>query len=568
MKKTSLFSCQIITVSTLVLVCGSAFADDPVFFSWKRQHASSVSPAPQIPAMGTTLHYAYCPQPGGGHGWGLGTANTYIHDTWTEMTTQNLPVSLLLRSRNSPWGSAPFWDSTVGYPDHGSTITEDPTQLPDAMADRFLVGGQINYVLADLEAHGNITSSDVDTWMTNIKEIVTGASSLGVTGDPFGTGNTNVPQSAILAWNTVYFGNYSTHRFPTMTLDHDGTLITAPTDITMPWVGNAQNDTVTGRHNTFISVAPNVLMPVTYAYFPHVRHTFPDHFSGEFSPNTRAAYLWSGIERFSSAVREENTYGSLTGKKIIPWVTPFVPATDVNLRGPQSGAYAGSWMPPSEDFSATIQHLRLRGADGFYFWANAPDYTVGGRLDKHYWSTTDSNGKFLNPWYTSNAPWLDAAQTPNGYDWFEADALISWEALDGNYADDAVTYRLYTDKESGDIVSAVNDKGQLHILVSYMHSLPQGLQALFNISSYFNSARDYRFPGGSQIIAASGYSHNYTSNFFTPDIDGDFDADFDDIVEWINLFLSGDLRADWNQDQVLDLTDYNLLVSAYTAFNS
>ena len=542
----------------LMTTAGHAVADDPVFFSWKRHHASSASPAPSIPSSGTTATYTYCPQPGGGHGWGLGGSNTYVHDVWDEMDASSLPIALLMRDRNSPWGSGPTWDLyDMTYPSYGASPTPAPSQLADAVVDRALAGGQLHYVLADIEAH-SYTNTQVDTWMSNIMDIVTGSYPGGVTGDPDGTGSVNISQSTIQAWDTVWVGNYSMHRYPK--LSYSGT--TTRTDITAPWLGNAQDPIVTGRHNTFVDQSLNVLMPVTYAYAAHVRHANVSHWSGNISPTVRAAYLWSGIERHSSAVREELTFtGTLSNKKVIPWVTPFANSGGVD---PQTGTYAGCWMPPSADFLATIKHLRLRGADGFYFWA-ANDLEPGGYMDTRYWSATDGSGTPLNPWYSSSEEWADSLHSPNGYDWFEANALISWEELDGDFEDTALPYRYDTDKTSGVVVSAMNDMGRLNILVSYMKTVPGGTGALVDMDTYFPEARDYS-SGTNQYISCTSYSHVYSQDFFTPDIDGDFDADSDDASAWVALYSANDPRADWNQDGIYDANDISLFVNAASLY--
>ncbi len=551
---TSLNSYIVISSLTLSCLAGLSHADDPVFFSWKRQNAASASPAPLIPASGTTDSYTYCPQPGGGHGWGLGTSNTYVHDVWDEMVTSSKPVALLLRDRNSPWGTGPSWDDLTTYP-YSGTFTPSPAQLAHAVADRYLAGGQLNYVLADLEAHG-YTNSEIDTWMSNIMDIANGSYTGGVTGDPDGSGSTNVSQATIQAWDTVWVGNYSMHRYPK--LSYNGVIARA--DTTSVWTPHSTIHT--GRHDTFVNRDLNVLMPVTYAYAAHIRHTNATHWSGVISPNVRAAYMWCSAERYSSAIREElSATSSLAGKKVIPWVTPFATSGGVD---PQTGTYAGCWMPPSADFLATIQHLRLRGADGFYFWAGN-DLEPGGDIDNDYWSATDGSGTHLNPWYNASEDWADPLHTPHGYDWFEANALIAWEDLDGDFDDAAKPYRYDTDKASGIVVSAMNDMGRLSILVSYMKSTPSGVFAIVDLDPYFPAAKNHS-AGGSQTVACSGYSHVYSRDFFTPDIDGDFDADIDDVNAWLALYNSNDSRADWNQDGSFDALDVSAFTNAVSAY--
>lgn len=557
----------------LALASPAALGDDPVFFSWFHQLDAYNSPAAQVPASGSTDIYTYCPQPGGGHNWGLGGANGYVHHIWDEMEAIGHPVALLLRERNSPWGSAPTWDLyDMTYPTYGYSPTPDPAQLAHAIVDRSLESSQLDYVLCDLETNADITTSDIDTWISNIVDMVTGASSLGVTGDPDGTGATNISQATIQGWDPVYVGNYRTHRYPVVDLSSNPNVPSGSntyTNITAVWGNQAQNAGITAHHNRFVNNSLNVLMPVTYANCAQVRHvdqdpftSAGDHWSGDHSPTERAAFMWCGVEAFSAPVREEiKVAGSLAGKKVIPWVTPLTGYQD-----PLGSTYPDCWMPPSADFLATIKHLRLRGADGFYFWGTS-HLDPTGWVNTTNWSKQDGMGNYLNPWYDPNEYWADSTATLNGHDWFETHALLSWEELDGDFADDAVPYRLETDKSSGAIVSAMNDKGRLSILVSYLRPARSSTALLLDIDKFFPEARDYT-SGANQYISLPGYSHVYEHDFFTPDIDGDNDVDADDGNLWIALFTAADTRADWNQDGIFDLTDISLYSTAATAYNN
>lgn len=553
----------------LSLFLGSgAKAEDPVFFSWLRQHDSGSSPAMLYPASGTTHHYTYCPQPGGNHGQGNYDAyNSPIESIWDEMDAEGLPVALMMRDRNSPWGSAPTWDCTAScggdipdYPkNNNTTIPRSPETLASAFAIRDVASGQVNYILCDLEPFNGNDMIDIESWLINITNIAFGSSSLGVTGYPDGLLNPthNVSQNTVQSWG-VLVGNYNMHRYPIIDLTNEGGLNTY-TDITMPWKGNSQTDDIASYNSIYDSLNLSIINPVTYARTSHIIHT--NHWTNIDSPNARAAYLWASIEKMSFPVREEIVSGDLTGKKVLPWVSPFVP---VSGHSPTSETYAGCWMPPSEDFLATIQHLRLRGADGFIFWTSAGKYDPGSLLETTFWSQTDPmTGKHLNPWYDASAEWADAMHSPNGTEWFETNALVAWEVLDGEYDADAVVYRLDTDKTSGAIVSAVNDRGRLHILISYMNSSGTS----FDLNPYFPEARDYHSTA-TQYISVGAYSHTYTSDFFTPDIDGDGDADVADSAIWNTLYSAHDPRADWNQDSAWNSSDQVLYGSAYYNFNN
>ena len=197
----------------------------------------------------------------------------------------------------------------------------------------------------------------------------------------------------------------------------------------------------------------------------------------------------------------------------------------------------------------------------------------GGHLDTKYWSRVDGSGNHLNPYYTNTEQWADPNSSLNGYEWFEANALIAWENL-GDFPDDAVVYRLETgtdnnpdyDKTSGIMVSAVNDKGKLHILVSYMKTTPGGLNALLDLNTYFEHAKDYRNSASPTVDLSipSSYAHIYTTDFFTPDINGDHLFNTFDIAEYNALYLLSDARLDWNQDGFVNGVDASLFVMAYS----
>lgn len=559
---------HLVSLAALPMALSSphALGDDPTFFSWSHQLDAYNSPAAQAPASGSTLLYTYCPQPGGGHNWGLGGTNGYVSHIWDEMESIGYPVALLMRERNSPWGSAPTWDLyDMTYPTYGYSPTPDPAQLAHAMVDRALNHSQLNYVLCDLETNADITTTDIDTWMGNIMDMVTGADAAGVTGDPYGTGPVNIAQAKIQSWDTVYVGNYRTHRYPIVDLSSNPDVPSGSntyTNITAVWGNQAQSTGITAHHNRFVNLDMNVIMPVTYANCAQVRHvdqdpfsSAGDHWSGDHSPTQRAAFMWCGVEAYSAPVREEIASGTLTDKKVIPWVTPLTGYQD-----PLGATYPDCWMPPSADFLATIKHLRLRGADGFYFWGSG-HLDPGGWVDSTNWSRQDVFGNYLNPWYDASEDWADASAPLNGYDWFEKHALLSWEELDGDFADDAVPYRLETDKSAGVIVSAMNDKGRLSILASYMKHTRSGLGVVFDLDNLFPEARDYS-SGTTQYINLTGYSHVYEQNFFTPDIDGDYDSDGDDASAWVALYTAGDTRADWNRDGIFDATDISLFANA------
>ncbi len=590
-----------LAASMLSLCAGTTLAGDGVFFSWERMQnddakygiadTTDMYPDDNISGIFTTGKYAYCPQPA--HSWGLGggvTVRYYLQNTWNKMAAEGLPVAVLMRNRNAPWdlGNGPLWDKyDSSYPTYGNTPTPKPNQLGLSIAARhFETNGELNYVLGDIETSGPVSSSDIDDWMDVIREIATGDFTGNLVGDPDGPydstksddfdghifGDVSVDTATIQKWE-IKFGNYRYHRYPYMSHGSSGSFYSDVTIVNEGVAGLSGN--VGSKHYTFVSKDLNVLMPVTYTNSAQVLHVDngvrAEPWTEEWSPTVRSAYLWCGVESFSSAVRLEHADGTMVGKEVIPWVAPF---EGVSV-DPNSGSHEGAWMPPSVDFLTLIKHLRLRGSDGFYFFG-IDDYTSngvpqignmnpGGVVDTDFWSYQE-NGVYQNPWYSASEEWADTNATPNGYDWWEAHALMSWEELDGLWEDTAVVCRLETDKESGVVVSAMNDNGRLHIVVSHMLDT----SGSFDLDSYFPEARDYTGVTAVSDISVTSYSHTLTSDFFTPDLNWDGVADNFDLSVFAGMLNASpaDERADWNQDGNVDQDDVDLFMAAYSAYNN
>lgn len=335
---------------SLFVLPGTAHATGSLFFSVLRAHDSSANPPNLYPLSGTNAKYTYCPAPGHAHRINVPT-NTYIHDVWDLMTSENQPVAFLIRNRNTPWGTEPRWDtydSTYpGFPTMcGATpCISHPGQLAHGVADRYIANDQIDYVLGSIEKNPSITFEQFDTSIENISTIINGLFPEGVTGNPGGGLDVNVPQSDIQNWAPVHVGNYRLHRYPILDLEHSSNnLGNERTSVTTPGINQAQGNPAY-YHDMFVDHGLSVIMPVSYMYAAHVLHSKPGHWSEVYSPehdwagispSTRAGYLWAGVEATSSAIREElGATGTLAEKKIIPWITPFV--SQANVTNPQSG---------------------------------------------------------------------------------------------------------------------------------------------------------------------------------------------------------------------------------------
>jgi hypothetical protein len=94
----------------------------------------------------------------------------------------------------------------------------------------------------------------------------------------------------------------------------------------------------------------NIAQPSCYPYEYLEVHTSSYIWGDYIAPNKRSALFWAPLERLSVAKR-----ALPAGHLLIPWVAAFIP---------WEGYEADP--PPVEDLKAIIQHMRLRGADGYY----------------------------------------------------------------------------------------------------------------------------------------------------------------------------------------------------------
>ena len=169
-------------------------------------------------------------------------------------------------------------------------------------------------------------------------------------------------------------------------------------------------------------------MPVCYPNETHCVHTWTYIWANFICPNARSAIFWAPLEHYSVAKRN-----LLSGHRIIPWIAGWIPYEDSN-------AYDCS--PPSRsDCRALIQHLRLRGADGYY----------------------NLCGNW-NPNYTDN-------------DDYRMDMRDAWKTLDDNATNIGVKsiINLATDKVAGIQWSGVRNGNDVKILISNLGNVSQSV---------------------------------------------------------------------------------------------
>lgn len=199
--------------------------------------------------------------------------------------------------------------------------------------------------------------------------------------------------------------------------------------------------------STFYSTSgTNVANPNCYPYESFETHTWASYWGATVSPSKRSALFWAPLERFCVAKRNLPS-----GHLLIPWTARFISYN--NYTAP---------VPTREDVRALIQHMRLRGADGYY------------RL----------GGTFSDAGTT-----VPAEDTEN-----RMDMLNAWRSLDKVFAGaGAVTIlNLNTNKTGGLEWSGVQHGSKVAILISN----------LGNSAASIDLPPGYGLPANSDVIAA------------------------------------------------------------------
>lgn len=212
--------------------------------------------------------------------------------------------------------------------------------------------------------------------------------------------------------NKAYIGNYN---------DYPGA-----TDYSYPYPSEANRN---ADSDFFLTSGENIADPSCYPYAYYTTHTQSSIWKSNVAPNPRAALFWAPLERFSVAKRNLPS-----GDLLIPWVARFI-----YWKG-----YSAP-VPPREDVVAMIQHMRLRGADGYF------------RLESGV--SNDANFK----------------PDPTEESQDRQDMLDGWHSLDSIFDNPGTVHilNLSTDKTSGVQWSGVQVGDKVAILVSNLSDTTQ-----------------------------------------------------------------------------------------------
>ena len=266
-------------------------------------------------------------------------------------------------------------------------------------------------------------------------------------------------------------------------------------DPTLPF--SSQHDR-TGEANFYLSSGLDIAQPNAYPYEYFVNHFNRPDQHATLSPSKRSALFWAPLERVS-LTKKVLPQGHL----LIPWVAGFISWDNYEADPPEK-----------IDLDALIQHLRLRGSDGYATFRS-----------KLY--TDADNGSY--------GSWIDSYSDDD----YRVDALLAWEDLDDIYAvpGDTTILNLETDKTVGVEWSGIQRGDQVEIIISNLSSSSVALD-LPDIAGL----PDFADP----VAAGTHQRFRYTATIATPgDFDFDSDVDGADFLLWQRNGGSVNDLSDW-----------------------
>lgn len=156
-----------------------------------------------------------------------------------------------------------------------------------------------------------------------------------------------------------------------------------------PYPSQNNSTAIDETNNAYNSTGLNVAMPSLYPFEYYENHTTTDFAANNRAPDKRSALFWGPLEAFSNV-----KINLPAGHEIIPYINDF---------SPYEGFDASP--PPHEDNAALLEHVRLRGSDGYYIWRT----NSGGELQPY--DNEEYRGDMGAAW--TSLDWLFAGgQTP------------------------------------------------------------------------------------------------------------------------------------------------------------
>lgn len=114
---------------------------------------------------------------------------------------------------------------------------------------------------------------------------------------------------------------------------------------------------------TYLASGLNIAMPSLYPNSAHRNHHTRPDLHDEVAVSIAHALFWTPLERYSSARR-----ALPDGHMIIPWMGGLI----------RVAGYEAP-VPSREEVRSLIQHIRLRGADGYYTWSHGDNINYASR---------------------------------------------------------------------------------------------------------------------------------------------------------------------------------------------
>ena len=323
-----------------------------------------------------------------------------------------------------------------------ATAPVNGSKTPGALADLMNNVSYLDYVFADYE--GNVEDQDVADTINLVRSHA----------------NPEI--------NNARIGNYG--EYP------------VAFDPTMPF--SSQFDR-SDRALFYLGSGLDIAQPSAYPYEYYANHfNRPDQHS-TLSPSKRAALFWAPLQRVSLTKKELPE-----DHLLVPWLAGFISWENYEAEPPEQ-----------EDLMAMVQHVRLRGADGYA--------TFRSKLLKN------SDNGTLNSW-------IDNYSNEN----YRFDAHNAWEELDGIFDEigETTILNLDTDKASGVEWSGIQRGNKVEILVSN----------LSNFETQVDLPEIAGLPDLSPPVAAG--THQRFSYTVLVSLPGDFNADGkvdgQDFLEW------------------------------------
>lgn len=197
----------------------------------------------------------------------------------------------------------------------------------------------------------------------------------------------------------------------------------------------------------YLSSGLDIAMPNCYPYDDHQVHTWPSVWGEYICPSVRYALLWAPVHKASVAKQ------SLPNSHLlIPWIASLVTPNNYGPVDP----------PPKEDNIALLQHLRLRGVDGYYtLVSNTPGYS-----NEQYMLDMLQTWKDLDPWFEAGSVEVlnHTTDKVGGVLWSGVSTPLGSVVLVSNFSGETITFKLPGGPWPGDGTIEVPHQG--HVLAT------------------------------------------------------------------------------------------------------